>query len=71
MSIPIEKSAIFRTLEDNQSSITVLVLEGECESSEDNYRIGLIYLKDLEQKPAGEVEIQVSFRVDKDGILET
>ena len=47
------------------------MLEGEGARSVDNYLVGQIFLKNLVQKPAGEVEIQVSFRVDKDGILET
>ena len=47
------------------------MLEGEGARSVDNYLVGQIFLKNLVQKPAGEVEIQVSFRVDNNGILET
>ena len=70
-TIPANESAKFKTVEDNQSFITILVLEGEGTRSKDNFLVGQIEIKNLTPKPAGQVEIECTFRVDGDGILET
>ena len=68
---PVTKHMEFTTHSDNQTFITVLVLEGEEEDVNENYVVDQITIHNLRPAPAGEVKIQLIFNVDLNGILKT
>ena len=68
-TVPTSKSHIFTTIKDNQTSVKILVLQGESERAEDNELLGEFVLSGLRRAPAGEVEIEVTFEISADGIV--
>jgi molecular chaperone DnaK len=68
-TIPTKKSEIFSTAEDNQSSVTVHVLQGERSMAEDNKTIGKFNLEGIPPAPRGVPQIEVTFDMDANGIL--
>jgi molecular chaperone DnaK len=68
-TIPTRATNTFSTAEDNQSAVTVHVLQGERERSEDNKSLGRFELKDIAPAPRGTPEIEVALDIDANGIL--
>lgn len=68
-TIPIRKSQIFSTAEDNQSAVTIHVLQGEREFARDNRTLGRFDLTGIPSKPRGIPQIEVSFDIDANGIV--
>ena len=68
-TIPTRKSQIFTTAADNQTSVTVHVLQGERPMAADNKSIGRFDLVGIPPAPRGVPQIEVTFDIDADGIL--
>ena len=68
-TIPTKKSEIFSTAADNQPAVDIHVLQGEREFSNDNKSIGKFQLTDLPPAPRGSPQIEVTFDIDANGIL--
>ena len=68
-TIPIKKSEIFSTAQDNQSAVTISVLQGERPMAKDNKRIGDFILDGILPARKGEPQIEVTFDIDANGIL--
>jgi molecular chaperone DnaK len=68
-TVPTSKSHIFTTVKDNQTSVKILVLQGESERAEENELLGEFILTGLRPAPKGEVEIEVTFEINADGIV--
>ena len=68
-TIPTKASEIFSTAEDNQTSVTVHVLQGERELAKDNKSLGQFNLTDIPPAPRGVPQIEVTFDIDANGIL--
>jgi len=68
-TIPTKKSEIFSTASDNQTSVTVHVLQGERPMAEDNKTIGKFNLEGIPPAPRGVPQIEVTFDIDANGIL--
>ena len=68
-TIPTKASQVFSTAEDNQTAVTVHVLQGEREMARDNKSLGRFDLADLPSAPRGVPQIEVSFDIDANGIL--
>jgi molecular chaperone DnaK len=67
--IPIERSRVFSTSRDNQTRVEIDCCRGESRRYAENEPLGKIVLDALPAKPRGDLQIEVSFRVDADGIL--
>ena len=68
-TIPIKKSQIFSTADDNQPSVVISVLQGERPMAKDNKRIGNFVLDGILPARKGEPQIEVTFDIDSNGIL--
>ncbi|MFI8230174.1 molecular chaperone DnaK [Streptomyces sp. NPDC085900] len=68
-TIPVRRSETFSTAEDNQPAVDVVVLQGERERAADNRVLGRFQLTDIRQAPRGEPQIEVTFDIDANGIL--
>ncbi|MDR1811320.1 MAG: molecular chaperone DnaK [Candidatus Fibromonas sp.] len=68
-TIPIRKSQVFSTADDNQSAVTIHVLQGEREFARDNRTLGRFDLTGIPAKPRGIPQIEVSFDIDANGIV--
>ena len=68
-TIPTKKSQIFSTAADNQTTVEIHVLQGEREMSTDNKTIGRFHLSDVPPSPRGVPQIEVTFDIDANGIL--
>jgi molecular chaperone DnaK len=68
-TIPTSASQVFSTAEDNQTAVTVHVLQGERERSADNKSLGRFDLTDIPLAPRGIPQIEVKFDIDANGIL--
>ncbi len=67
--IPIEKVRVFTTARDNQTRVEIDCCRGENRRYDENEPLGTLMLENLPPKARGELKIEVSFRVDADGIL--
>jgi molecular chaperone DnaK len=67
--IPIERTRVFTTSRDNQTRVEIDCCRGEHRRYTENEPLGTLVLEDLPPKPRGDLKIEVSFRVDADGIL--
>jgi molecular chaperone DnaK len=69
-TIPAKKSEIFSTAEDNQPAVSVHVLQGEREMARDNKTLGRFELMGIAPAPRGVPQIEVTFDIDANGIVE-
>lgn len=69
-TIPTKKGHIFSTSQDNQETIDLKVLQGESEFSADNRLLGSLTLDGIPPAPHGVPEIEVTFEIDADGLLD-
>jgi len=68
-TIPTKKTDIFTTAEDNQSTVEIHVLQGEREMARDNRTLGKFHLTGLPPAPRGVPQVEVTFDIDANGIL--
>ena len=68
-TIPTKAEQIFSTAEDNQTAVTIHVLQGERERAQDNKSLGRFDLTDIPSKPRGMPQIEVAFDIDANGII--
>ncbi len=68
-TVPTKKSQIFSTAADNQPSVEVNVLQGEREFSRDNKSLGVFHLDGIAPAPRGVPQIEVTFDIDANGIV--
>ncbi|KAG8903503.1 ATPase with role in protein import into the ER [Tulasnella sp. 403] len=70
MPVPAKRKRVFSTVADNQSVVTIRVYEGERAKSDNNLLLGQFDLRGIGRAPAGIPQIEVSFDINSDGILE-
>ncbi|MEU9227792.1 molecular chaperone DnaK [Streptomyces massasporeus] len=68
-TIPVRRSETFSTAEDNQPAVDIVVLQGERERAADNRVLGRFQLTDIRPAPRGEPQVEVTFDIDANGIL--
>ncbi len=68
-TIPVKKSQVFSTAEDNQPAVSINVVQGEREFARDNKALGLFELTGIPAAPRGVPQIEVTFDIDANGIL--
>ena len=68
-TIPARKSQVFSTAADNQPSVEIRVLQGERPMAKDNKQIGVFHLDGIAPAPRGIPQIEVTFDIDANGIL--
>lgn len=68
-TIPVKKSKVFSTAEDNQPNVTISVLQGERKMATDNQPLGRFDLVGIPPAPRGVPQIEVTFDIDADGII--
>ena len=68
-TIPSRKSQVFSTAADNQPSVEIRVLQGERSMAKDNKQIGVFHLDGIAPAPRGIPQIEVTFDIDANGIL--
>merc|ERR1712138_296561 len=68
-TIPTRKSQVFSTAADNQTSVEIVVLQGERQMAQDNRTLGRFNLVDIPSAPRGVPQIEVTFDIDANGIV--
>jgi molecular chaperone DnaK len=68
-TIPTKAANVFSTADDNQTAVTIHVLQGERERSQDNKSLGKFDLSDIPPAPRGMPQVEVTFDIDANGIL--
>lgn len=68
-TIPTKRSEVFTTADDNQSSVEIKVLQGESEMSYRNHNLGTFQLQGIPPAPRGVPQIEVTFDIDANGIV--
>jgi molecular chaperone DnaK len=68
-TVPTSRSKIFTTSRDNQTAVKILVMQGDSEKATDNELLGEFILTGLRRAPKGQVEIEVVFEINSDGIV--
>lgn len=68
-TVPTSRSKIFTTSRDRQTAVKILVMQGEHEKATENELLGEFILTGLRSAPKGQVEIEVTFEINSDGIV--
>lgn len=68
-TIPVKKSQVFSTADDNQPAVSIHVCQGEREFAKDNKSLGMFELSDIPAAPRGIPQIEVTFDIDANGVL--
>jgi molecular chaperone DnaK len=68
-TVPTSRSKIFTTSRDNQTAVKILVMQGESHQATQNELLGEFILTGLRRAPKGQVEIEVTFEINSDGIV--
>jgi molecular chaperone DnaK len=68
-TVPTSKGHVFTTIRDDQTSVKILVFQGESERAEENEMLGEFVLSGLRKARRGEVEVEVNFGISADGIV--
>src|SRR5574344_1248660 len=68
-TIPVKKSQVFSTADDNQPAVSIHVSQGEREFARDNKSLGMFELSDIPPAPRGVPQIEVTFDIDANGVL--
>jgi molecular chaperone DnaK len=68
-TVPTSRTKIFTTSRDNQTAVKILVMQGEHERAEENEMLGEFILTGLRRAAKGQVEIEVTFEINADGIV--
>ena len=68
-TVPTRTTSVFATSRDLQDTVKIIVLQGESETARENEFLGQFALTGLRPAPAGEVEVEVAFEIDEDGIF--
>jgi molecular chaperone DnaK len=68
-TIPVKKSQVFSTATDNQPAVSIVVGQGEREFIKDNKNLGQFELSDIAPAPKGQPQIEVTFDIDANGVL--
>jgi molecular chaperone DnaK len=68
-TVPTSRSKTFTSVRDNQTAVKILVLQGESHRAEENELLGEFILTGLRRAPAGQVEVDVTFEINADGIV--
>ncbi len=68
-TIPARRTEVFSTAEDNQTAVDIVVLQGERELAKDNRQLARFRLEGIRPAPRGEPQIEVTFDIDANGIL--
>ncbi|MBR6024462.1 MAG: molecular chaperone DnaK [Methanobrevibacter sp.] len=68
-AIPIKKSEIYSTAQDNQTGVNVNVVQGERKMADDNAQLGSFLLNGIPPAPRGVPQIEITYEIDADGIL--
>jgi molecular chaperone DnaK len=68
-TVPTSRTKIFTTSRDNQTAVKILVMQGESQHAEENEMLGEFILTGLRRASKGQVEIEVTFEINADGIV--
>ena len=68
-TVPTQRQKIFTTSRDNQTAVKILVMQGESQRAEENELLGEFIMSGLRRAPKGQVEIEVTFEINADGIV--
>jgi molecular chaperone DnaK len=68
-TVPTSRTKVFTTSRDNQTAVKILVMQGDHEMAQDNELLGEFILTGLRRAPKGQVEIEVTFEINADGIV--
>jgi molecular chaperone DnaK len=68
-TVPTSKSHVFTTVRDDQTSVKIVVFQGEADRAEENELLGEFVLSGLRKAPKGDVEVDVKFEISADGIV--
>jgi len=68
-TVPTSRAKIFTTSRDNQTAVKILVMQGESQKASENELLGEFVLTGLKPAPKGQVEIEVTFAINTDGIV--
>ncbi len=68
-TVPTSASHVFTTVRDNQTSVRIMVFQGDSTRAEENELLGEFILSGLRKAPRGEVEVEVTFEISADGIV--
>ncbi len=69
-TVPVRKANVFSTAADNQTSVEIHVLQGERPLAKDNFSLGKFFLDGIPPAPRGMPQIEVTFEINENGILE-
>lgn len=68
-TVPTAQTKVFTTSRDNQTAVRILVMQGDSSKAKENELLGEFVLAGLRRAPKGQVEIEVAFEIDADGIV--
>jgi molecular chaperone DnaK len=68
-TVPTSRNKIFTTSRDDQTAVKILVMQGDSEKAGENEMLGEFILQGLRRAPKGQIEIEVAFEINTDGIV--